>query len=200
MTTPEPQNGTAVILAGGQGKRCQGNDKGLLLFHQRPVIETILESIAPRVSQLLINANRNTEIYARYGYPVIQDDIPGYQGPLAGFATALAHATTPCVLILPCDGPFIPTDYLPRMCQAIEQQQTELAVAHDGTRLQPVHALIRVSLLESLNTYLHSGERKIDRWYARHQVVQVDFSDRPELFLNINTAEQLTALEAVDHA
>jgi molybdopterin-guanine dinucleotide biosynthesis protein A len=68
-----------------------------------------------------------------------------------------------------------------------------IAVAHDGTRMQPVHALIPVSLLSSLNAFLENGDRKIDLWYAQHPTKFVDFSDQPEAFFNINTEEQCQA-------
>ena len=62
-----------------------------------------------------------------------------------------------------------------------------IACTHDGNRLQPVFALIHKSLLPDLLDYLHSGERKIDRWYQQHDFTRVDFSDTPEAFANINT-------------
>jgi len=43
--------------------------------------------------------------------------------------------------------------------------------------------------------FLHSGGRKIDLWLDRHVWARVDFSDRPDMFLNINTPEELADLE-----
>ena len=57
---------------------------------------------------------------------------------------------------------------------ALVEGHAELCVAHDGARLQPVFALIDCALLESLLAYLRSGERKIDRWYARHRMAHRD--------------------------
>ena len=187
---------TAVILAGGKGRRFAGNDKGLIEFKQRPLIDYLVEAIAPQVSHIIINANRNVRRYERYGYPVIRDVMSDYQGPLAGVSVAMSCVMTTHIVTLPCDGPFIPTQYVRRLSDALNQQQTELAVAHDGERLQPVHALLPVSLKSSLDHYLQAGGRKVDHWYAQHQVSHVDFSDAPALFKNINTAAQLAALES----
>jgi molybdopterin-guanine dinucleotide biosynthesis protein A len=70
-----------------------------------------------------------------------------------------------------------------------ENEGAPISVAYDGERLQPVHALINVDLLASLNAFLDSGDRKIDRWYAQHEFNRVDFSDQSDMFKNINTPE-----------
>jgi len=190
------QNITAVVLAGGRGRRFEGRDKGLIEFKQCPIIEHVIQAIEPQVQAVMINANRSVSLYTRYGHPVINDELSGFQGPLAGFSTAMAPASTSHILTLPCDGPFVSPDYARRMAAALADGSAELAVAHDGERMQPVHALLATDLLESLNRFLDSGERKIDRWYAQHECVRVDFSDSPHIFKNINTLEQLNTLEA----
>ncbi len=188
-------NITAVILAGGRGRRFEGKDKGLIEYKQCPIIEHVIMAVAPQVSGIMINANRSEELYARYGYPVINDELSGFQGPLAGFSTAMQHAPTSHVLILPCDGPLVSSDYVARMADALINGHAELVVAHDGDRMQTVHALLSCRLLDSLNTFIDGGERKIDRWYAQLDVVLADFSDSPDIFKNINTLEELQTLE-----
>lgn len=187
---------TGVILAGGQGSRMGGLDKGLLELHGRPLVEYLLEALQPQVDTIFINANRNQERYQQYQYPVISDRLAGYQGPLAGFAAAMQLANTDYVLTVPCDGPEIAPDAVERLLAALQSEQAELAVAHDGERLQPVHALIPVSLLPSLQDFLAKGDRKIDRWYTQHRMAQADFGDCRRMFRNMNTPEQKMALEA----
>jgi molybdenum cofactor guanylyltransferase len=181
---------TAVILAGGKGRRYAGTDKGLMTFNGQPLIKHILTAIIPQVENILINANRNLETYEKFGFPVIQDNLEDFQGPLAGFAVALQNARSDYIVTLPCDGPFIPHDYVKRLVTALQTENSEIAVAHDGTRLQPVHALLPVSLLDSLMRFLQSGDRKIDRWYASHRMALADFSDQQETFKNINTQQE----------
>ena len=83
---------TAVILAGGKGRRMGGEDKGLMELHGRPLIKHVLAIIAPQVGAVIINANRNLDRYAGFGYPVLRDDLQDFQGPLAGFSAAMAAA------------------------------------------------------------------------------------------------------------
>ena len=188
-------NITAVILAGGKGRRLQGQDKGLVLFNGKPLIEHVIAHIKPQVGAILINANRNIKTYQGYGYPVINDELSDFQGPLAGFASAMKVVKTSHILTLPCDAPKLPDDLVSRMLKAIADQKDCIAVAHDGKRMQPVHALVPIHLLNSLEEFLESGDRKIDLWYDKHPVEIVDFSDQPYAFSNINTEEQRKKME-----
>lgn len=195
MISLSHNNITAVILAGGMGKRMGGQDKGQVNLNGRPLIEYVIEAIQPQVVNILINANRNFDAYARYGYPVLRDQLADYQGPLAGFAAGMRAAGTSHIVTVPCDGPQLAPDLVTRLIHAMQIDNADLAVAHDGERLQPVYALIPTRLLASLDEFLASGQRKIDRWYAEHTMALADFSDTPQTFLNINTPEDRHRLE-----
>ncbi len=186
---------TGVILAGGQGRRMGGEDKGLIELKGRPLVEYLLNNLALQTRTVIINANRNQDHYQRYGVPVIEDQLGNYQGPLAGFAAALQHVDTDWIMTVPCDGPVIVPDMAQRLLGALDKEGAEMAVAYDGQRMQPVHALIPVKLLPSLQAFLAEGGRKIDIWYAQHKVALADFSDVADMFRNINTPEQKLAME-----
>ncbi len=193
----DKKNITAVILAGGKGRRLEGQDKGLVIYKNKPLIQHVIERIQPQVAEIVINANRNQETYANYGYTIISDEMSDFQGPLAGFATAMKTVKTDYIVTLPCDGPSLPLDLVSRMIMKLNAFDISydisncVAVAHDGEWLQPVHALIPVTLIDSLETFLAKGDRKIDLWYAQHELIKVDFSDQPDAFFNINKKEQL---------
>lgn len=186
---------TGVVLAGGQGSRMGGADKGLALFRGRPMAAHVIERFAPQVDELLVNANRNVEQYAALGYRVIADEIAGFAGPLAGFERGLAQAAAPLVATVPCDSPFLPRDLVSRLRRALEESAAQLAVARTGTQPHPVFCLMRRDVRDSLARFLAGGERKIDRWYAQLAVVEVAFDDEPDAFANINTRAQLDGLE-----
>ena len=187
---------SAVVLAGGLGRRMGGEDKGLVEFEGKPLIAHVMDAIGPQVGELFINANRNLERYRAFGRPVIADELTGFQGPLAGMLSALGRISNPLLLVVPCDAPRLPSDLAARLLAALQREEAEIAVAHDGQRMQPVHALIQRELKTSLESFLAGGERKIDRWYAMHRPALADFSDRPEAFVNINTLDQLGHLES----
>ena len=196
MSTAYPKHAiTGVILAGGRAKRMGGQDKGLIELADKPMVAHVIHALRPQVGALLINANRNSDAYARYSYPVVADMMGDYFGPLAGMASAMQHADTPLIVTAPCDSPLVPADLVDRLYAALTEQHADISVATDAARMQPVFALLSCALLKSIVAFLDSGERKIDRWYALHKTAMADFSDRPETFLNVNTPEDRTALE-----
>lgn len=186
---------TGVVLAGGQGSRMGGADKGLQDFLGKPMVAHAIERLAPQVDELLVNANRNVDAYAAFGYRVIADEIEGFAGPLAGFERGLAHASHPLVITVPCDSPFLPEALVPRLREALEREDAQLAVAKTGQQAHPVFSLMRRDVHASLRDFLASGQRKIDKWYASLRVVEVPFDDVADAFVNINTREELNSLE-----
>lgn len=195
MNTFSKDKVTALILAGGKGRRLGGIDKGKVNFQNKLLIEHVIDAIQPQVSTIIINANRNIDDYTLYGYDVVSDRLTGFQGPLAGFATGLHATTTPYMVTVPCDGPWLAANLVSRLYEAMITQEAELAVAHDGQRMQPVYCLLPVSLLPSLESFLTEGGRKIDQWYTHHKMALADFSNNPLSFSNINTQQDHHRLE-----
>jgi len=185
---------TAVVLAGGRARRMGGQDKGLVMLNQLPLIGYALDALHDQVDAILINANRNIDRYAALGYRVVEDRHSGFHGPLAGMASALSAMRTRYLVTVPCDSPALPRDLVDRLLAALARNGAELAVAHDGTRMQPVFALLQGSLLPSLERFLDGDGRKIDQWYAQHRVALADFSDQPDAFANVNTPDDLAEM------
>ncbi len=188
---------TGVVLAGGRATRWDGRDKGLIELCGRPMICHVVDALRPQVEHLLINANRNLEAYGDLGVPVVSDASEGFLGPLAGIASALATARTEWLAVVPCDSPLLRADCVARLAAARDENpRIDIAVAHDGDRIQPVFALIRRRLVQSLDAFLESGGRKIDQWYGQQRMQLVDFSDIPDNFENINRPEDRDRIEA----
>jgi len=180
---------TGIVLAGGQGRRMGGVDKGLQLLHDRPMVEHVIGRLAPQVDEILINANQNLEAYGRFGYRVVPDAIGGFAGPLAGLHAGLGAAQHPFALTVPCDSPFLPADLFSRLKNELHEK--DLAVAKTGDQPHPVFSLVRVSVLEHLSRFLSAGGRKIDAWYSTLNIIEVPFDDEADAFRNINTREEL---------
>lgn len=191
----DPKQITALILAGGKSRRMGGQDKGLLPFGDGLLVSHVLDAILPQVGTAMISANRNQAEYGRFGFPVVADPLDDFQGPLAGFLAGLEHMQTEYLLTLPCDGPIVVGDLVQRLAKGLEAAGADIAVAHDGRRLQPVYALLHRRVLPDLRAALDEGERKIDRWYPRNPWITVDFSDVPEQFSNINTPEDYASAD-----
>ena len=182
---------TGIVLAGGLGRRLGGVDKGLQELRGRPLVAHVIERFAPQVDELLINANRNRERYAAFGHRVVADLIPDFAGPLAGLHAALSAAAHPLVATAPCDSPFLPGDLVSRLFSALTVANASLAVARTFDQPHPVFCLCQRGVLPHLSDFLAGGGRKVDRWYATLDVVEVAFDDEAEAFANINTREEI---------
>lgn len=187
------QDVTAVILAGGQGTRLGGEDKGLVKLNHAPLVSHLISRVQPQVSEIIISANRNIEAYAEFGFPVYEDDICDFAGPLAGILKGLQHSKNEWLLCVPADSPFIPHDLAQRLAKNIGDNK--IAIPHDGKYLQPTFALIHKSLSTSLNEFLSRGERKARVWMQQQPHNIIDFSVQAKAFININTNEDLKNAE-----
>jgi len=183
---------SAVILAGGQGSRIGGADKGLLQYKNTPLIQHVIQRIQPQVIHLTINANRNLERYRAFGFAVIPDLLKDYQGPLAGIQAGLSACKTEYCLFVPCDTPDLPNDLCERMYQAILSHHADIAIAVSD-QTHPVICLVKTICLDSLTEYLKHGGRKVSAWQARHPTIQVDFGSDNVDFSNLNLPSQLEA-------
>ncbi|MFV1997151.1 MAG: molybdenum cofactor guanylyltransferase MobA, partial [Acidiferrobacterales bacterium] len=190
---------TAVILAGGRGQRMGGQDKGLVELWGRPLLDHVIGAVKHQVGEIVISANRNLDRYRAFDVPVLSDQIGESWGPLAGMATALRTVDTPYVLTVPCDTPCLPGNLVERMSRKLASGNADLCVAHDGQRLQNTIALLPCKLADDLESYLESGSRKVETWLRQHNMVEARFSDQANTFLNVNSVEQLEALEAQRH-
>lgn len=189
---------TGLILAGGRGTRMGTVDKGLQLLHGEPLVQHVLNRLAPQVGPLLINANQNLDEYRQFGVPVISDALQGHEGPLAGLQAGLQACQTEFMATAPCDSPFLPEDLVARLAAALLEREADIAVAVTGEGAQrqqhPVFCLLRASLAAHLDNYLREGNRKFALWYASLLVVEVHFEDE-QAFLNINTLDELRQQE-----
>ena len=184
---------TGLILAGGAGRRMGGADKGLLDFQGRPLVAHVIERLAPQVGRLLISANRNLDIYARLGYPLVSDDQPDYPGPLAGLAVGLAACPTDWLVCAPCDCPALPLDLVSRLLAAVTEQRALMAVPVTEDQMQPTFQLCHRRLLPALTAYLAAGERRVSGWCRQQDAIEVAFSDI-NAFRNLNHPDELKEL------
>jgi molybdopterin-guanine dinucleotide biosynthesis protein A len=187
---------TGVILAGGLARRMNNLDKGLVNYKGRPMVSYAIAALASVADESIINANRNREQYQAFGLSVVADQTDSFDGPLAGILTAMIYTDADVLVVVPCDSPLIKAEHLQKLLATRAKNAADVAVAFDGERLHPVFLAIKTSLKTSLQNYLTSGQRKTDRWLEQQKMVKADFSNEPEVFININTLTELSKLEA----
>lgn len=184
-----------LILSGGAGSRMGGVDKGLFEYQQKPLVDWVIEALAPQCDSLMISCNRNIERYQQRGLILIEDEgnnsEPSFQhqGPLAGIVQAIKptlQQQADYLIVSPCDTPHIPSDLVFKLHRHLVDNKADVAVAHDGKRRHNLHFLIKTNCLNSLKNYyeLNKG-RAIKDWFPSKHYVEVRFPDA-SAFTNIN--------------
>jgi len=187
---------TGVVLAGGLSRRMGGGDKALLEIGGRTILEYVLETMTPQCDGIILNANGDPARFARFGLPVVPDDIPDFAGPLAGVLAGLdwaaAHRPDLAWMVsVPGDCPFLPSDLVEKLHAARAAQNTPLACAKSGEWRPPVAGLWPVALRADLRRALVDEDlHKIEVWTRRHGIAIAEWPDRPvDPFFNVNTPE-----------
>ena len=189
----------AVVLAGGLARRMGGGDKPLRALAGRPMLDHVLAALRGQIGRVALSANGDAARFAAYGVPVLADPLPDHPGPLAGILAGLdwaAEEGAAWLVSAPGDCPFLPADYVARLRAAA----APLACAETDGQTHPPCGIWPVALRHELRDALLTGERKIDRWTARHGIRHVAWGTDPiDPFFNANTAEDLALAEALLH-
>ncbi|MCC7283172.1 MAG: molybdenum cofactor guanylyltransferase MobA [Acetobacteraceae bacterium] len=188
-----------VLLAGGLARRMGGGDKPLVEVAGRTLLDHVIARLGPQVAGLVLNINGDPARFAAFHLAVAPDPIAGHPGPLAGVLAGMEHFAARgigWIVTVAADTPFIPTDLVRRLHAA--RGQHPVAVACSGGRTQPTVALYATRLAGDLRASLLAGERKIDRWTARHGEGRAAWQDQPlDPFFNVNTPEDVALAEAL---
>ncbi len=182
-----------MILAGGEGSRAGGRDKGLLKWQGATLAAHIAEAMSAVCDNILISCNRHLDDYRAITPHCFPDVDTSIKGPLAGLYSAWHYYPDSWFLISACDTPMLTAEYGQRMC--LPSPLDKARIAWDGERRQYLHSLLGPKSYPVLKDYLQSGGKNVRGWLELLQPELVDFSDCPQIFTNINTLEQLDELD-----
>lgn len=184
---------TGLILAGGEGRRMGGADKGLLTLGGQPLVCRAADRLRPQVDALLLSANRNLDAYRMLGFEPLTDTVDDgtrTAGPLAGVLAGLAACRTEWLVSVPCDSPDLPADLVARLLAAARTSEAPAALAVTDVGPHPVFMLLRRDLVPSLRDFLAVGGRRVREWQDSVGAATAHFPDEAA-FANINTPEDL---------
>jgi molybdopterin-guanine dinucleotide biosynthesis protein A len=192
----------AVILAGGQARRMGGGDKGLRTVGGVTILARVIERMRPQVAAMVLNANGDPARFAPFGLPVVEDAVPGHQGPLAGILAGLHWAVCVphiiAVVSVPSDTPFLPVDLVARLRGAAATPTGCLSRAASGGWAHPVVGLWPLSILPFMRDALAAGVTKVDAFTAGHTMRTVEWRTDPlDPFFNANSPDDLARAEVL---
>lgn len=202
---------SGLILAGGEGRRMAGRDKGLISLANKPLVEYAIECLNPLVDDLSISCNRNRELYQGYQLNCVSDNsIAGdadkngnriFQGPMAGLAAGLKQAKHDWLLVMPCDTPLMTTEVMAQLVNCVKmsgpsEEMQAIVFSHQG--LQPLHGLYHRSMLPVFEKCLAENKNALQRLLRTMPKVSMhEASDSGYCFNNANDPEELATIETL---
>ena len=190
----------AALLAGGRSSRL-GRDKAFLDWRGQPLYVTQLRKLASLGPDRLWLSTRPEQPFPEVleGVGRVVDIVPDL-GPLGGLQSVLAASEADFLLALAVDLPRMESDFLARLVA-----NGAGAVPRTERGWEPLAALYpRAEFLGLVEEFLGAGKRRLqdllDEAAARGWIraVPVEGADSA-LFANLNTADDLAALEQGAH-
>jgi molybdopterin-guanine dinucleotide biosynthesis protein A len=188
-----------VIQAGGESRR-MGQDKALVPFLGRPLIQRVMERMAGIAAEVLVTTN-HPEAFSFLGVR-LAGDLQPERSSLGGLYTAIHAARGPLVGVVACDMPFASPALLAGECDLLESGQYDVVIPRSAEGFEPLHAVYRrETCLLAIRAALEAGERRMVSWFpsvkvkvlAPEEVLSYDPGGRA--FININTPEELHQAE-----
>lgn len=190
---------TVVIQAGGASSR-MGQDKALMPFLGRPLIQRVIERLAGFGMEMLVTTNRPGE-YAFLNLPLFPDLLPG-TGALGGLYTALQAAANPIVAVVACDMPFVDPRLLRAQVDLLEREGADVVIPRSKEGLEPLHAVYRRdACLPAVKSALARGERRMISWIdaVKARIMETDevaaIDPQFRSFINVNSPEEFRKAE-----
>ena len=196
VSVPVQENTVGILLAGGRATRMGGVNKGLVPFLGEPMAGRIIKRLRPQVKSIVASVNRDAEAYLALGADLaVPDRFEGYPGPLAALDAAGAAADAEWLLTVPCDVPLIPENLLERLSEGFRQHPARALTVRTDGRDQNTIALVHRSLLAEIKPFIDRGDRKLGLWFDDNGRERVEWSEPGLCFVNVNSPEELEALE-----
>lgn len=187
MTATNTISFSALLLAGGQGSRLGGRDKGLMPWRGKPIAAQLSGILSQLTDDVMISCNRNQDIYKQWAERLIGDDAPGYPGPLAGMLAGLRACRGSHLLVLPCDMPRMDVALLQHLQLQAQEQPDLPCLVRAGEQWHPLLAVIPSALLPALQLAWDEGQRSPLRWLLGQPHVALQLPAEDPRLHNANT-------------
>jgi molybdopterin-guanine dinucleotide biosynthesis protein A len=192
---------SAAIQAGGESQR-MGQNKALMPFLGRPLIERVISRVKLLADEVLITTNQ-PELFGFLRLPLFQDLIPG-TGALGGLCTALQSAHHSVVMVVGCDMPFVNPQLLVHQIDILLSDGLDVVIPKTVDGFEPLHSVYRrETCLPAIRHALESEQRRMISWFpeVKVRVLQANdirgFDPDGRAFVNVNTPQEFAQVEAL---
>ena len=195
---------SAVILAGGRGRRMGDVEKALIPIKDMTLIEHIIEVLDPLVDEIVVSARDDEQAAVLEqlvgGRNVVVDHRQGV-GPLAGILSGLEAAGGEYTFVTACDMPYLNAQVVDYLFRRALGHDAAVPVGDEGV-YEPLHAVYRTApMLLATGRALEEGERFILAPVFKLGGVEAvgmddirEFDSDLQSFVNINTPEDVGRL------
>jgi molybdopterin-guanine dinucleotide biosynthesis protein A len=193
---------SAIILAGGKGKRMGHREKALMEFNGTPLITYVIKSLEKVVDDIIISVRDKAQeellIKVLPGYTYVSDAYEN-TGPLSGILSSLNVCRDEFCFIAACDMPFINENVVELLFKKSEDHDAAIVRREDGY-LEPLHAVYKCKpMIFETKKAIMNGNKKILVPIHRMKVNYVEIEEIRKIdpylktFININTLEDLNS-------
>lgn len=189
---------TGLVVAGGEGRRMAGQDKGLLAWGSGTLASHAAQRFHALGLPVLVSANRNQKDYEAQGLDTVCDIRKGYQGPLAALEAGLTAIKTSWLLAIPCDNPALNEALIIQLWEK-KPPPHPAVYARCGEYSHPICCAIHRSCLPALSSFLEGEQRRVMEFWKTINAFAVDLGlENEAYFANANTPEDYAQLRARD--
>ena len=191
---------TGVILAGGQNKRFDGQNKAFLRIGGQRIVDRLLDVYAPLFDQVILVTNDPVD-YMDVDAMIVTDHF-AVRSSLNGLHAGLFAAGHKHAFFAACDTPFI-KDALIQLLLDTVTRKADIVIPSTSAGYEPMFAVYKKTCLPAMTWQLERDLLKIQGLFRRLRVKTVDEADLrkvdPELvsFFNVNTPADLVRAEAL---
>jgi len=186
------KNITGIILAGGKSSR-MGEDKGVLLLQDKPMIQYVIEELQKVTDSILIIANNKA--YQQFNLPIFEDLIKD-KGPIGGIYTGLSYSKTEQNLCISCDTPNLPASLLKLLINQSNNHQ--ITIPRYNNKLHPLSGVYTKDLIPFFEAKIKNNELKLKDAIieTKHNIIDITPKQYPpSAFYNMNCKEDLKRLK-----
>lgn len=168
-----------------------------------PMLQHVIDRMAPQADPLLLAVEQYDPALDSFGLRQVPDPLPGNRGPLGGVLSALRRSarSTPWLLLVPCDAPFLPPDLGAALQSRAGRTGSMLVTAAWRGEWQPTFSLWHRALIESLDEAVTSRQLGGLKQFMREVGAEVldwppsPASSGPDPFYNVNDPGSLQRAE-----
>ena len=150
-----------VVLTGGKSSRMNNQNKSFLKIKEINFIENIVNSLKEKTSLICINANKDFEKYKYLDLKIIEDEIKGYKGPLAGLHSVMYYYKetykSAWFAIFPTDAPIINTDLID-LFYAQKKIKVKAFISKINNKIEPMFSFWSLDCFSHLDKILREND------------------------------------------